>query len=103
MTFIRNESGQSVIDAVLTVAIVLLIVLFFVIGFGLFLDTYVWEITDLIGSVSPRFLETVQATYSFLYMFWLTPTIFLLLITVWLYKYIVKKMYYTRREEEEEW
>lgn len=97
-----DNRGQSVIDALLTIAIVLLIILFLVLGVGLFLDVYVFEITDIIGSINPKFLQTTQAVYSFLYMFWLCPALFLLLITVWLYKYIIKKHRYTR-EDEDEW
>jgi len=102
---IDDEEGRGIGSAVFVVMmnIVFAIIFFFLIGS--IMCGILPPLTNIgIDETSP-FAQALSAVPNLVNIFFQLPLIFIILLFVWLFKYIVKKHKYTYQEEggEEEW
>jgi len=98
-----DRRGVGIIDAIFAVALSVLVITIFIFAFGQVLDLYIVEFNEWCAPLAPMFTPALNKVLTMAEWFYLLPTIFLLLITVWLYKFIIMRQRYSRREDEEEW
>lgn len=100
-----NNKGVSVVAAlmVLTTSIVAFAFLFFCLGNVINAFTVEFQNIDMV--LDPDFAEMMNYPTQYFQIFFALPALFLLLITIWVFKTVIHRKGYSRGGEfdEEEW
>lgn len=102
---IDDEEGRGIGSAIFVVMLNVIFAIIFFFLIGSIMCGILPPLTDAVGidETSP-FAQALSAVPNLVNVFFQLPLIFIILLFVWLFKYIVKKHKYTYQEGgEEEW